>query len=337
VPPGTTKLLLHRKPLPLPHHDLRKIVMFGDTGCRIKHDDKYVELQDCNDKDAWPYAKVAKHAADEHPDLVIHVGDYAYRESRCPSTRNCAGPWGYGYDSWKADFFEPSERLFESAPWIMVRGNHEDCDRAGEGWFRFLDRAPVPKACIDLTGFYVVKLPDLGFVVMDNAKAPKEKGVAVSRLHQQFHDIVSDIPQPAWLLTHRPLNALHFDSKEGYATDNDIGQSAIGEDLPDSVKMIVSGHVHIFEALDFAGARAPQLVVGTGGDNLEDLPPQRSTGVNINGAKVADGLVFARFGYTVWEKGPNGWNAKVFDDDGRQLASCTLVSRTLACKGKLGG
>jgi Calcineurin-like phosphoesterase len=339
VRPDTSALLLGDRALPLPPREVRRIVMFGDTGCRIKLGDRDPGLQDCNDTDAWPYAKVAKHAADAKPDLVIHVGDYAYREDACPAARNCAGPWGYGYDSWKADFFEPSQPLFAAAPWIMVRGNHEDCDRAGEGWLRFLDAHTVPKACDDLTGFFLVKRPGLGFVVMDNAKGPKNgdaagKARVIERLRAQFRQIVRDVPQQAWLLSHRPFNALRFASATGYISDNDIQEAAIGDDLPASVRMIVSGHVHIFEALDFADARAPQLVVGTGGDNLVDLPPQQSTGVLINGVKVARSLIFARFGYTLWEKAAAAWNAKIFDDDNRLLATCTLVSRALTCKGK---
>ena len=339
VPPATMRLLQGDQPLPLPPHEIRRIVMFGDTGCRLKIGKDYEELQDCNDKDAWPYAKVARHAADENPDLVIHVGDYAYRESACPSPRrDCAGNWGYGYDSWKADFFEPSRPLLARAPWIMVRGNHENCDRAGEGWFRFLDHGAVPKDCADLTGFFVIKRSDLGFVVMDNAAADETrpadvKGQTVELLRRQFRATVSDIPQQAWLLAHRPVNALRFDSAAGSRSDNDIEQNAIGRDLPSSVRMVVSGHIHIFEALSFEG-RPPQLVVGTGGDNLEDLPPQKSIGVRINGAKVRQGLVLARFGYTVWDKDAAGWKARVFDDDRRQLASCTLERRNLACKGR---
>ena len=40
------------------------------------------------------------------PDLVIHVGDYHYRESPCADgNEGCAGsPWGYGFDAWQADF-----------------------------------------------------------------------------------------------------------------------------------------------------------------------------------------------------------------------------------------
>jgi len=333
VAADTTTLVLDDKALPLPPREIHRIVMFGDTGCRIKGHN----LQDCNDRDAWPYAKVAARAAETKPDLVIHVGDYAYRESQCPATRNCAGPWGYGFDSWKADFFEPSKPLFQAAAWIMVRGNHEDCVRAGEGWFRFLYHGDVPRACGDLTGFFVVKRPDLGFLVMDNAAAESKKSEdrerIVDLLRDQFHKVAADVPQQTWLLSHRPFNALVYKPASGYAVDNDIQQSAIGRDLPASVRMIVSGHVHIFEALSFSPARPPQLVVGTGGDNLEDLPPQRSAGVAINGTRVSHGLVFARFGYTVWDKDDAGWKGRAFDDNGRVLARCTLEGRNLRCQG----
>ena len=56
-------------------------------------------------------------------------------------------PVGYGWNVWELDFFAPSARLLAAAPWIMVRGNHEMCKRAGEGWFRFLDHGPFPKKC----------------------------------------------------------------------------------------------------------------------------------------------------------------------------------------------
>ena len=70
-----------------------------------------------------------------HPDLVVHVGDYHYRENACPAgDAGCStSPWGYGWDAWDADFFTPAKRLLAVAPWIVVRGNHESCDRAGQG------------------------------------------------------------------------------------------------------------------------------------------------------------------------------------------------------------
>jgi predicted phosphodiesterase len=349
VPPIATSLVMVQQrpgqeptpsPLPLPQHEIHRIVVFGDTGCRIKKSAKEFDLQDCNDKDGWPYAKVVAHAAAANPDLVIHLGDYHYRESACPQDRNCGTAWGYGFEAWKSDFFEPSQQLFKTAPWIMVRGNHEDCARAGEGWFRFLDHASLPAACQDLTGFYVVKRANLGFVVMDNANADEPSGpdAAIAKrqlialLEGQFRKIAQNIPPEAWLLSHRPVNALRYGGEAGYVSDNDIGQRAIGPELPAAVRMIVSGHIHIFEALNFAGGRPPQLVVGTGGDNLEDIPPQQSEGVDINRAKVTRGLIFTRFGYMVWDRDGRNWKGTFFDDDGRPLTDCTLMTRALACR-----
>jgi predicted phosphodiesterase len=347
VPNGTTSLTMtQERPgqgpatsiLPLPPREIRRIVMFGDSGCRIKKTTTELDLQDCNNTDAWPYEKVVTQAAKAKPDLVIHVGDYHYRENQCPNPRDCGTIWGYGFAAWKADFFKPSQRLFEAAPWIMVRGNHEDCGRAGEGWFRFLDHAPMANECRDLTGFFVVKRSNLGFVVMDNAHAEEPTGDdaakarLVALLHDQFRQVASDIPSEAWLLSHRPLNALRYDSRSGSVAENDIEQQAIGRDLPAGVRMVVSGHIHIFEALSFAGRRAPQLVIGTGGDNLEDIPPQRSRGVDVNHARVNRGLVFSRFGYMVWNKDGNAWNGTFYDDDGRALTQCTLKMRTLTCE-----
>jgi predicted phosphodiesterase len=348
VPPAATSLLMSqdraaeppiRSVMPLPRREIRRIVIFGDSGCRIKRSGKGLEQQDCNNADAWPYAKVAAHAAAAKPDLVIHVGDYHYRENECPDARACGTTWGYGLDAWKSDFFGPSRPLFEAAPWIMVRGNHEDCDRAGEGWFRFLDHGQMPIECRDLTGFFVVNRPGLGFVVMDNAhaeeptdhNAPTTKSRLIDDLRNQYRKIANEIPPDSWLLSHRPLNALRFGGKDGYASDNDIQQRSIGPELSPSVRMIVSGHIHMFEALNFNGSRPPQLVVGTGGDNLEDIPPQRSKGVDINHARVNRGLIFPRFGYMIWDKDGAAWAGTFFSEDGRPLARCTLQMRRLAC------
>ena len=36
--------------------------------------------------------------------------------------------------------------LLAVAPWIVTRGNHEECARAGQGWSRFLDVRPFAAA-----------------------------------------------------------------------------------------------------------------------------------------------------------------------------------------------
>lgn len=224
APQGQTSMSVEGTALPVPKGEIRRIVILGDTGCRIKKD----KTQNCDDPHEWPYEDVARQAANTHPDLVIHVGDYLYREKSCqgravvcPDT-----PIGYGWDVWDADFFSPSAKLFAAAPWIMVRGNHETCKRAGEGWFRFLDHGPMPKKCPkdDMGGFFVTGTSALGFIVMDSAAIAKDNddndeddltaelatAETGARLRRQFMKIAGIVRPPAWLLTHAPFNAVRL-------------------------------------------------------------------------------------------------------------------------------
>src|SRR5438309_603430 len=153
VPIGTMRATIGQRVLPLPKIKPERIVVLGDSGCRLNK--VFGVWQACDDPAAWPFASVAATAARFAPDLVIHVGDYHYRENACPaSIAGCNGsPWGYGWDAWQADFFEPAAPLLAAAPWVVVRGNHEECARAGQGWFRFLDPHPfaTKRSCDDAT------------------------------------------------------------------------------------------------------------------------------------------------------------------------------------------
>jgi hypothetical protein len=144
LPTGATSAVVAGQSLPMPKANPTKVVVLGDTGCRLQVGNGF---QSCNDPNPngtdtpYPFAAIAALAAAQNPDLVLHVGDYEYRETECPGGAfNCAGsPWGYGWDSWEADLFAPGAPLLAAAPWIMVRGNHEMCNRSGQGWYRFLD------------------------------------------------------------------------------------------------------------------------------------------------------------------------------------------------------
>ncbi len=96
LPARAKSAVVDGKPLKLGTRKPKRIVVIGDTGCRLKGED----VQDCNDPKKWPFSVVSQHAAEKHPDLVIHVGDYYYRETPCPvgragmrgqPTRRCVG------------------------------------------------------------------------------------------------------------------------------------------------------------------------------------------------------------------------------------------------------
>jgi len=123
-------------------------------------------------------------AAEESPEVVVHIGDYLYREGPCAQGKGCEhmnnvsnismpGEWGDNWNGWYADFFEPSLALLEVAPWIVLRGNHESCYRGGHGFFMFLDPRPLPvnwtaEYCVERTDIYEVPFENEQFLVVDD-------------------------------------------------------------------------------------------------------------------------------------------------------------------------
>ena len=100
--------------LPLPKARLAAIAVLGDTGCRLNdarvkgsrtdHDHhERGQFQDCDRQSKWPFARLSAIIAAHKPDLVIHVGDYVYRESPCPPAEaGCKGsPHGDNWQTWK--------------------------------------------------------------------------------------------------------------------------------------------------------------------------------------------------------------------------------------------
>jgi hypothetical protein len=80
VPEATARLSVGNLPLPRLPETVNRIVIIGDTGCRIAR----FAAQDCGDPKAWPFPAIARTAAARSPDLVIHVDDYFYHESAWP-------------------------------------------------------------------------------------------------------------------------------------------------------------------------------------------------------------------------------------------------------------
>lgn len=313
---------------------LDRIVVIGDTGCRIKD----MRAQACNDPKQWPFAEIAKRAAAEKPDLVIHVGDYHYRESPCPDDDDgCTGsPVGSTWKVWNADFFTPAAPLLAAAPWIMVRGNHEECDRAGEGWSRFV--APYafgPAPCAEHEAPYSVKLGGIDFFVMDMA-IPSDTSVddKTAALYRAEFESLGKVAaaEPTWLLGHKPLWSVLL-VKDGKA----VGESktlvaASGGHLPAALKLAISGHLHTFEGLQFEAPEPPQLVVGNSGTALDKPAPTELSGLMVGAQKIAHGFRDNGFGYFVFDRTGDGWEGRLVDPDGKIRAHCSFGSAGLDCK-----
>lgn len=278
-----------------------RVAAFGDTGCNPE--------QDCAAD--WPFPALAADAAAQHPDVVIHLGDYDYRGT--PSRRSADAPRVYdgcvpgegedyvsladlaNWQNWQADFFAPAEPLLRAAPWVAVRGNHELCSRGGEGWFFFLDPhsnlldplrgEPRCDAPVVTTQPYRVSVGSLDLVVLDDTDGCDVGAWQdLEAFDYQVRTLAPDLLEaavladdaggPVWLLSHRPLWSA-FVGKAGEAmSDGSLAwqralDAALDGDLPESVVMLLSGHVHEAQALVFDGPRPPQLVIGNGGTRLD--------------------------------------------------------------------
>lgn len=157
----------------------RRVLVMGDTGCRGETE---LKPQPCGGDGftrVWPFGVIAEEEKRSAADLIIHVGDYNYRntprnmvlpprvtgyaepisvriydtgdlddEDDIPEEPLGPGYWSQNmqgspipdnWPAWRDDFFVPAARLMTTAPWLFVRGNHELCSRAGPGWFYLLD------------------------------------------------------------------------------------------------------------------------------------------------------------------------------------------------------
>ena len=300
-PEGASAAWLGKTKIPAPPKRIDRIVIVADTGCRLKASEG--AYQNCNDLHQWPFAQVARSAALTRPDLVVHIGDLHYRESPCAKDRaGCEGsPWGYGYDAWQADFFAPAQPLLQAAPWVFVRGNHESCLRAGQGWFRFMDanrwsterscNSPVHDAQADHSEPYAVALDaSTQMIVFDSARASGKAMLGADPDYAKYLAELKDVDRLAsrapnnLFLSHHPLLA--------YAPVKANGQIKAGGSLglqsvfavrhplrlfPEGIKLAFHGHVHLFEALSFSSDHPGTFILGNSGSANEGHAPESAS------------------------------------------------------------
>jgi hypothetical protein len=338
IPPGAAHATVAGQPLALPKAEPRRIVALGDTGCRLKEGHPF---QACDIPAAWPFTALAAGAAAWGPDLVIHVGDYLYRERPCPAgSTGCAGsPVGDDWAAWRADFFAPAAPLLQAAPWVMVRGDHELCSRAGGGFFRFLDPRPMPSRCDDATEPYPVQAGELRLVVMDTSSAADERprAASVQGFAAQFAAVRAMVSGRSWLVMHKPLWALlppgrgTANAGQAAADLNPTLQAATGNSLPSGIERVLSGHIHLFEMLSFADGRPAQFVLGTGGTELDAPLVGPLTGRALAGTTVASGFAVARFGFTTLERSGSEWIVALRDPGGGAQVVCAGPGARVRC------
>ncbi len=334
--------------------------MIGDTGCRLKASEK--AYQACNDPARYPFARIAALAASWRPQLVVHVGDYLYRENPCADGNDaCAGsPWGYGWDAWNADLFAPGAPLFAAAPWVVVRGNHENCARAGQGWWRLLDPRPLEprRDCNDADDDgvgdasrpYAVPLGDgAQIIVADLANAGDKPTPASDPRFGPFEASYLEIRRLAqtgaytFIATHKPIFGLAATETDGDVTLHPAtaGITSVFETLdpdilPKTIDVVLSGHVHLWEQVSFPARYPTQFITGFSGteEDVVSLPAELPPGLSLAPGESPDGFSswVGGFGYmTLERRGQKSWSAKVWNISGRVVDRCFIHQRRSRC------
>jgi len=282
---------------------VRTLVMFGDSGCRIKG----TIVQNCASTTDWPLARIARRISATKPDVIAFTGDFLYRESACPATLQDAcgaspAPLGgmpftdsaYG---WMADVLMPMAPMLRTAPIVAVRGNHEACFRGGNGFFMLMDPRPdtadicaptqaangaLVAATPNPTAPYAIDLPISGtrttrLVVTDSADGDDSAVTSTAALLRPRYAQAAALAAPragreSWLVTHHPIFGLAApDPTDAGPQWTSADQEAASFGLLGNYRMIVGSHIHLAEAVQIPG-QPGQIVIGNGGSSLYPAP-----------------------------------------------------------------
>lgn len=335
--------------LPMAKSNPQNILVYGDTGC--SHCAKGTAAE--------PFKTMADAGAQQNADLVLHMGDYNYRgtSGKTYFSQYSNGKWqqnqewtydaGDGdslgqhcgqvpgtpfysqsatnsnrpdiWENWQDDVFLATDMLMASAPWIVARGNHELCSRAGPGYFYFLDpntrltggkqlSCPVPDVGSDAQQNtvqipnYTVSFDNIDVAVVDSANACDNSANSpfTATYKQVFGELEASVSSKnTWLVTHRPIygvdaydsDATSCTSANDYSCINQMMQAAIAQQktgaLPDSIDVIFTGHMHRFESVSFPGSsRPPNIVVGSSGVSLSGGAPFGAVTTSVDSLKA---------------------------------------------------
>ncbi len=324
------KIMLGGNPLPTLNPSVQRIAVIGDTGCRIRG----TRVQNCNDPTTWPLNAILEEIASRSPDLVIHVGDYVYRASECPDAEKCGGsPFGDTFKSWSADWLDPADSLFRRVPFFFLRGNHENCGRGDKGWFRYFEAGSVPLSCPAVTLPWIASVDGLELISFDSSAgpAPQSSPDLTNVYERMASGLFEKSSGEAWFLTHRPLwvNMHAF----GELIDGDDTQrAAFSGAIPETVNLVLSGHIHAFQAIDLLDGPV-QGISGNGGTQLDPMPSDTVTNVEVAGSLASIVVSNSDFGFLMLTLETDGsWSMDAIDAEGKTRNRCRLIGRTLSCE-----
>ena len=194
--------------------------------------------------------------------------------------------------------------------------------RSWRGWFYYLDPRLFSNACAAYSEPYIAQSGGLRLGMLDSASV-LEDGTGRSQVERYAAQLRSFSGQVSWIADHHPFWAFKSGVPGGGAVISRPLAGAWESAKPGGVRLILSGHVHLFEFLAFEHGRPAQLVAGDSGTALaKSLAPDFS-GATVGGAAVESGKSRQEFGYTVLRRRGKGWL------DGERDAGCRCAQQQM--------
>ena len=157
-----------------------------------------------------------------------------------------------------------------------------------------------------------------------------EDGTGRSQVERYAAQLRSFSGQVSWIADHHPFWAFKSGVPGSGAVISRPLAGAWESAKPDGVRLILSGHVHLFEFLAFERGRPAQLVAGDSGTALaKNLAPDFS-GAIVGGAAVESGKSRQEFGYTVLRRRGKGWTLTLRNSEAKDLVTCKLPEHGIA-------
>jgi hypothetical protein len=101
--------------------------------------------------------------------------------------------------------------------------------------------------------------------------------------------------------------------------------------MPDAVALVLSGHIHSFQAFDMT-AGVSQVVSGNAGVTLYPAPDETVHDIIVGGDKVRMATSDSGFGFVILERQVDGrWRLDAFDVAGVLRRSCQVKGQEIAC------
>lgn len=318
---------------PLKSANVERIVILGDTGCRLKKGDP---IQACTDPVAWPFATIANSVAATEADLAIHAGDFHYREAECPDASVCGTLFGDNWATWQADFFAPAQSMLTAHPFVFARGDHEVCKRAWIGYLRYLAPHAIrtPLMCDNFYDSIVIDFEDLQLAVLDSSTRSRSHYTwdRHREMRAQFVTALPHLDRETYVVTHAPIwgyGRTKPDSTD-FGTLETIQREAFAAMIPRIVSTVISGDLHFAQIVSSAG-NPTQITIGNSGVELYSTPEGHTDNVAVGKGVTGDVYGYNDFGFGVIERGADGGSLRLHDKNGNIVATCSVAEGAGSC------